>query len=188
MLIVALGDSTTAGTPGFLSPIEAPPDGKGDVTSQYAYWLMQWHKDWKVVNRGVNGERSDQIAARFDRDVLAHKPDVVVRWPGQPEPTRAIEDHTKESEWFWEAFPDQHLDNRPYRIFFASGDHTCSVARFTGTTTGTLRNWNGDEIPPTGKSFEVDFYTVALWDDGQIVEENLMYDLVTFMQQLGLGG
>ena len=41
---------------------------------------------------------------------------------------------------------------------------------------------------PTGKSFEVDFYTVALWDDGQIVEENLMYDLVTFMQQLGLGG
>ena len=78
MVIVALGDSTTAGTPGFLSPIEAPPDGKGDVKSQYAYWLMEWHKDWKVLNRGVNGERTDQIAARFDRDVLAHKPDVVV--------------------------------------------------------------------------------------------------------------
>jgi hypothetical protein len=54
--------------------------------------------------------------------------------------------------------------------------------------TGPLRNWNGDEIPPTGKSFEVDFYTVAQWDDGQIVEENLMYDLVLFMQQLGLSG
>jgi hypothetical protein len=27
--------------------------------------------------------------------------------------------------------------------------------------TGTLRNRNGDEIPPTGKPFEVDFYTVA---------------------------
>jgi len=25
--IVALGDSTTAGTPGFLSPLEAPPGG-----------------------------------------------------------------------------------------------------------------------------------------------------------------
>jgi len=93
-----------------------------------------------------------------------------------------------ESQWFWEAFPDQHLDNRPYRIFFASGDYTCSVARFTGTMTGTLRNWAGDEIPPTGKSFEVDFYTVALWNDGQIVEENLMYDLVTFLKQLGLSG
>jgi hypothetical protein len=53
--------------------------------------------------------------------------------------------------------------------------------------TGTLRNWNGDEIPPTGKSFEVDFYTVARWDEGQIVEENLMYDLVTFLKQIGLG-
>jgi hypothetical protein len=27
---------------------------------------------------------------------------------------------------------------------------------------------------------EVDFYTVALGEDGQIVEENLIYDLVTF--------
>jgi lysophospholipase L1-like esterase len=31
-----------------------------------------------VLNRGVNGERSDQIAARFDRDVLAAKPSVVI--------------------------------------------------------------------------------------------------------------
>jgi len=26
------------------------------------------------------------------------------------------------------------------------------------------------------------------WDNGQIVEENLFYDLVTFMRQLGLSG
>jgi lysophospholipase L1-like esterase len=31
-----------------------------------------------LLNRGVNGERSDEIAARFDRDVLAHRPRVVV--------------------------------------------------------------------------------------------------------------
>ena len=46
---------------------------------------------------------------------------------------------------------------------------------------------DGSEIPPTGEPFEVDFYTVARWDDGQIVEENLMYDLVTFMKLIGLG-
>ena len=34
--IVALGDSTTAGTPAFKSPIEAPPNGSGNVESQYA--------------------------------------------------------------------------------------------------------------------------------------------------------
>lgn len=76
--IVALGDSTTAGTPGFLSPIEAPPNGRGDPTSQYAHWLMQTHPEWEVLNRGVNGERSDQIAARFARDVIDASPAAVV--------------------------------------------------------------------------------------------------------------
>src|SRR5688500_9929387 len=76
--IVALGDSTTAGTPLFKSPIEAPPDGEGDATSQFAYWLMQAHPEWDVRNRGVNGERSDRIAARWDRDVAAHSPAAVI--------------------------------------------------------------------------------------------------------------
>jgi lysophospholipase L1-like esterase len=76
--IVAIGDSTTAGTPEYRSPVESPPHGNGDVTSQYAYWLMQSHPEWQVLNRGVNGERSDQIRGRFDRDVIAEKPTVVV--------------------------------------------------------------------------------------------------------------
>jgi lysophospholipase L1-like esterase len=76
--IVAMGDSTTAGTPAFLSPAEAPPAGRGDATSQYAHWLMQSRPDWEVLNRGVNGERSDQIRGRFERDVIAQRPAVVV--------------------------------------------------------------------------------------------------------------
>jgi lysophospholipase L1-like esterase len=76
--IVAMGDSTTAGTPAFKSPREAPPAGSGDVTSQYAYWLMKAHPEWDVVNQGVNAQRSDVIAARFDEDVIAKKPAVVV--------------------------------------------------------------------------------------------------------------
>jgi lysophospholipase L1-like esterase len=76
--IVCLGDSTTAGTPLFKSPIEAPPDGEGDERSQFAYWLRRAHPEWQVTNCGVNGERSDQIAERFDRDVLAHHPQAVV--------------------------------------------------------------------------------------------------------------
>jgi len=76
--IVAMGDSTTAGTPAFKSPREVPPDGKGDETSQYAYWLMKAHPDWEVVNQGINAQRSDVIAARFEEDVVAKKPAVVV--------------------------------------------------------------------------------------------------------------
>jgi len=95
--IVALGDSTTAGTPGFRSPIEAPPDGAGDVRSQYAWWLMQARPEWRVLNRGVNGERSDQIRARFERDVLAAMPDAVIVIAGvndiyQGRPAAAVEE------------------------------------------------------------------------------------------------
>ena len=76
--IVAMGDSTTAGTPAFKSPREAPPNGSGDETSQYAYWLMKAHPDWEVINQGINAQRSDVIAGRFDEDVIAKKPAVVV--------------------------------------------------------------------------------------------------------------
>lgn len=55
--------------------------------------------------------------------------------------------------------------------------------------TGPMKQPDGTEIPLTGKSFEVDLCTVAHWDDnGQIIEENLFYDLVTFMRQIGLSG
>jgi len=76
--IVGLGDSTTAGTPKFLSPLESPPDGKGNRESQYAYWIMKAHPEWKVYNRGVNGQRSDEILSRFKRDVVKIKPNYAI--------------------------------------------------------------------------------------------------------------
>jgi hypothetical protein len=42
------------------------------------------------------------------------------------------------------------------------------------------------EIPPFGKSFEVDFCTVARSNNGWVIEENPFYDLVTFMKQIGV--
>lgn len=76
--VVGLGDSTTAGTPGFLSPIEAPPNGIGNPESQYTYWMMEIHPEWTVLNRGINGQRSDQILARFQRDVVEEHPDCAI--------------------------------------------------------------------------------------------------------------
>jgi lysophospholipase L1-like esterase len=39
---------------------------------------MKAHPDWEVVNQGINAQRSDVIAARFEEDVIAKKPAVVV--------------------------------------------------------------------------------------------------------------
>ena len=87
LTIVALGDSTTAGTPGFKSPIEAPPDGAGNIESQYAYWLMKTHPDWRVLNRGVDGERSDQIRARWGRESASVEPTPVPSESASVRPT-----------------------------------------------------------------------------------------------------
>ena len=114
-----------------------------------------------------------------------HKTDTVVRWPGQPA-THGVEAHKQEALDFFRAFPDQHLDNRPYKVLIAADGWTCSVARFRGTFGGPMQGPDGSDIPPTGKPFEVDFCTVARWDNDQIVEENLFYDLVSFMKQIGL--
>src|SRR5437879_10043225 len=92
--IVGLGDSTTAGTPGFRSPLEAPPRGDGNPESQYAHWMMQSHPEWTVLNRGLNGETSEELRARLPRDVVrvhpAYATDLAGRndsWPAdRPEP------------------------------------------------------------------------------------------------------
>ncbi len=77
LVVAALGDSTTAGTPFFRSPLENPPDGAGDPRGAYGYWMEKIHPDWRVVNLGINGQRSDQITARLD-SALSLKPDYLV--------------------------------------------------------------------------------------------------------------
>jgi predicted ester cyclase len=114
-----------------------------------------------------------------------HSDDVIVRWPGQP-PTQGIEAHKKEGEYFFNAFPDNHVENNPYKVFFGHDDWTCSIAEFTGTHEGIMIDPDGKSIPATNKKFKVDFCTVAHWKEKRIVEENLFYDLVGMMRQLGL--
>jgi predicted ester cyclase len=114
-----------------------------------------------------------------------HTDDVIVRWPGQP-PTEGIEAHRKEGEYFFKAFPDNHVGNNPYKSLFGQGDWTCSIAEFTGTHKGPMMSPDGKTIQATNKAFKVDFCTVAHWNNRRIVEENLFYDLVGMMKQLGL--
>jgi predicted ester cyclase len=125
-------------------------------------------------------------AQDWDTSEQRHKPDTIVRWPGGQPPTLGVKDHRAECVQFFKTFPDNRIGNRPYKTLFASGDWTCSIARFAGTMTGPMVLADGTEIPPTGKSFEVDFCTVARWDNAQIAEENLFYDMVGMMSQLGL--
>jgi lysophospholipase L1-like esterase len=40
--------------------------------------MMKTHSEWTVLNRGINGQRSDEILARFEGDVIQETPDYVI--------------------------------------------------------------------------------------------------------------
>lgn len=62
-VLVCLGDSLTSC---------GGPDG------HYSHWLAKFMPDVKVIDAGIGGDTLDGGRARYERDVLRHKPDVVL--------------------------------------------------------------------------------------------------------------
>jgi lysophospholipase L1-like esterase len=60
IVVAALGDSITEGSPGYDSR-----EG-GDETSQWEYWAAQADRRLDFRNCGIYGQRTDEIAARLD--------------------------------------------------------------------------------------------------------------------------
>jgi len=113
-----------------------------------------------------------------------HQEDVAVYWPNQPEPTRGRHNHDVEAVEFFKNF-DNRLVNNPYKIAIGQGDHTCTVADWTVTLKKPMKGADGKIVQP-GKIAKLEFCTVATWENGEIVEERLFYDVVGMMKQLGL--
>jgi predicted ester cyclase len=133
----------------------------------------------KTLDDAWNSQDWDTFSRR-------HTEDVIVRWPGQFEPTRGLKTHRNEGMEMFKIFPDNHVQNNPYKVLFGQGDWTCSIAVFTGTHKGPMKGPGDKTNPPANKKFQVDFCTVAHWRNGQIDEENLFYDQTGMMRQLGL--
>jgi hypothetical protein len=83
--------------------------------------------------------------------------------------------------------PSNTTDEQLHKAMIAQGDWTCTIAEFTGTMMGPMTMADGTVIAPTNKGFTVDFCTVAHWNEkGEIVEENLFYDLMGMLKQIGV--
>jgi steroid delta-isomerase-like uncharacterized protein len=81
------------------------------------------------------------------------------------------------------AFPDARyvVDS-----FFAEADKFGDEWTFTGTNTGPLRLPDGTEVPATGKRVEIKGMEYVEVRDGKIVVDNLYYDFLAAVAQLGL--
>jgi lysophospholipase L1-like esterase len=86
--VVCLGDSLTNGY-----------GSTGDKT--YPYYLNQLMPDTRVLNKGINGQTTDQIKSRFYDDVLLNHPNFVIIIAGTNDffinvPVNIIEQHLNE--------------------------------------------------------------------------------------------
>jgi len=67
VIVACLGDSITAGSPLWdPDPVVRARIGEPDERSQWQWWAAQTAPGLDFRNHGVYGERTDQIAARFD--------------------------------------------------------------------------------------------------------------------------
>ena len=72
LTIVAIGSSSTAGAGASSPAMSYPSRLEAELKTLFP------RADITVVNRGVNGEESRDMLARFDRDVIAQNPDLVL--------------------------------------------------------------------------------------------------------------
>lgn len=90
MIFLCLGDSLTAGYPGYSPAVDGISKGYGNEKSQYEYWLNHYCveyleknlgsiedyiiEDLTFVNKGVPGELTRNLLNRIERDLLNYQP------------------------------------------------------------------------------------------------------------------
>lgn len=83
-------------------------------------------------------------------------------------------------------------DVTAFRVAFPDLDVTCDDMIAEGNQVAARGRWRGTHrgdffgIPPTGRTFDTQGINFFRFDDGQFVERFGTWDVLTFMQQLGL--
>ncbi len=112
--LVTFGDSTTA-----------PREVDGKALRVYANILeedlVRRGIRGRVINAGVGGNNTDQARARFETDVVAHDPDLVIiqfglndscidLWDGKDHPRISLETYTANLRYFVETLLEEDCD------------------------------------------------------------------------------
>lgn len=103
-----------------------------------------------------------------EHNLSGHNPDI-----------EGIEAHRENVRQFITAFPDLELE---FERVVADGNKTAQLFTCRGTHEGDLM-----DVPPTGKSVEFPAVGITVWEDGKMVEDWSQVDMLTMMEQLGIG-
>lgn len=115
-----------------------------------------------------------------------HHPDMVAHITGLAEPVYGRKAHAAAMQQFLRSFPDMHVYCDPYPIQFGSGDWITVVTNATGTFSEEMILPDGTGIPPTGRSFDVEFGQTTRWAGDQIIVIAAFWDGALQRQQIGL--
>jgi SnoaL-like polyketide cyclase len=120
---------------------------------------------------------------RWDRLAESHAPNVKVFYP-DGHTTTGLDAHIAELKQLFVYAPDARITEHP--IGFGSGNQTAVTGVLRGTFTEPLPDGKGGVVPPNGRVFALSMATIAVWKNGLIVEEHLLWDNQSFAKQLGL--
>jgi predicted ester cyclase len=130
-----------------------------------------------VVERGMkafNAHDMEALARDAAPDIESTAPgDVKLKGP------QAVKEYNQN---FVKAFPDARIEAKN---IFTQGNTVIVEGIFTGTHDGTLKTPMGD-VPATNRKVKGEFIQIFEIDRGLVKRDNLMYDQVQLMTQLGL--
>jgi hypothetical protein len=136
----------------------------------------------ELMKQGDDAFNSRDFAAMSD----VHHPDMIAHVTGSVAPIYGQPAHAETMKQFFAIFPDVHVNNDPYPIQFGSGDWITVVTRVTGTFTGQMTQPDGTVVPPTGKTFDLEFGQTTKWDGDLLVEISAFFDSALQARQIGL--
>jgi hypothetical protein len=114
-----------------------------------------------------------------------HYPDMVAHITGAPGPIYGRAAHSAAILDLVRAFPDIHVQT-PYPVQSGAGDWITVVTNVTGIFTEQMVRPDGTVIPPTGRSFDLEFAQTSKWAGDQLIVISAFWDAALQATQLGL--
>jgi hypothetical protein len=90
---------------------------------------------------------------------------------GNPAPTYVRDAHSATMAQLIHMIPDMHVNSDPYPVQFGTDDWITVVTNVTGTFASEMILPDSKVIPPTGKTFDVEFGQTTKRVDSQLIPD-----------------